>query len=350
MSSVWAIVLAGGSGTRFWPASRAAKPKQLLPLAGPTPLLASSIDRIKDHVPPERVLVATGAHLLDATAKVLPHVPRANLLAEPAPRNTAPCIAWATSRIAKIDPESIVCVFPSDHHVANPKAFSRVLGAAIETAKTDRIVTIGIVPSRAETGYGYIEVGKDIGDAFEVARFIEKPNRERAERYLSANVGATKFLWNAGMFFFRARVMMDAIYKYLPDVAKTLERITDERTLAEEFPRMPSISIDYGVMEKSDRVAVVPGEFGWSDLGSWQTKWELAEKDAEGNALPEGSIAVHSARNLVVGSSPKTWALVHIQDLVIVETEDAVLVVPREHAQDVRAVVEILKARGGTLL
>jgi mannose-1-phosphate guanylyltransferase len=361
MSSVYAVILAGGSGTRFWPASRMSRPKQLLSLAGNEPLLRASIARISAHVPPERVLVATGAHLLEATAEVLPDVPRENLLAEPAPRNTAPCIAWATARIARTDPDAVVCVLPSDHHVTDQHAFSRIVGMAIDAARGDRIVTIGIVPTRAETGYGYVEVGDAIAQGvFAVRRFVEKPDRDRAEEYLSANADSIRYLWNAGMFFFRARVMMDAVCKYLPEVASGLARIEqaakqgqEERVLAEVFPRLPSISIDYGIMEKASFIAVIPGSFGWSDLGSWQSAWELAEKDDDGNVLPPGAVSVGSARNLVsvmTKGKPRTWALAHVEDLVIVETDDAVLVIPRERAQDVRAVVEILKARGGHLL
>jgi len=285
----------------------------------------------------------------------VPRVPRENLLAEPAPRNTGPCIAWATSRIARTDPDAIVCVLPSDHHVANEKEFSRVAQAAIQCAETNHIVTIGIVPTRAETGYGYVEVGDPIGGgAFAITRFVEKPDRETAERYLAE---VPKYLWNAGMFFFRARVMMNAFYKYLPDITSGLTRIDEaakrgeeQRVLEEVFPRFPSISIDYGIMEKTSGVAVVPGDFGWSDLGSWQSMWELAKKDADGNAVPASAVCVGSARNLVRSESTKTWALAYVEDLVIVETEDAVLVIPRSRAQDVRAIVDILKARGTNLV
>lgn len=347
-----AVVLAGGAGTRFWPASRRARPKQLLPLVGGESLLRLTLARIAPRVPIDDVLVATGAHLAEATAAALPELPRENLLAEPAPRNTGPAIAWATWRIAKTEPDAVVCVFPSDHFVADEPAFHRALDAAIACAAAGRVVTLGVVPSRPETGFGYVERGGDLGGgAFAALRFVEKPDLATAERYLAAGT----FSWNAGMFFFRASVMKDAVRRYLPELAAGLDRVlADERALAEVFPRLPSISIDYGVMEKAaaeQRVAIVPGDFGWNDLGSWQSAWELAERDAAGNALPPGAVAVGASRNLVVASGrPKTWALAYVEDLVIVETEDAVLVIPRSRAQEVRDVIAALEARGSRLL
>ena len=361
MSNVYAVVMAGGAGTRFWPASRALRPKQLLPLAGPEPLLAATVRRLAPRVPAERVFVATGAHLLEQTAAVLPAVPRKNLLAEPVPRNTAPCIAWATAVIARTDPDAIVCVFPSDHHIADEASFLAVVDQAIAGAEAGAIVTVGVVPTRPETGYGYVEVGEDRGGGVHrVLRFVDKPDRARAETYLAENAHRHKYLWNAGMFFFRAHLMLDAVRTHLPDLAEGLAAIdagaragAEAKALGEVFPTLPSVSIDYGVMEKERNVAVVPGDFGWNDLGSWQSAWELADKDAAGNALPAGAIAVGAQNNLVasLATGPKKlWALAHVSDLVIVETDDAVLVLPRERAQDVRAIVDELKARGGALL
>jgi mannose-1-phosphate guanylyltransferase len=329
-----------------------------LPLAGPEPLLAATVRRLASRIPAERVFVATGAHLLEQTAVVLPSVPRANLLAEPVPRNTAPCIAWASAVIARADPDAIVCVFPSDHHVTDEAAFLAVIDRAIAGAERGAIVTVGIVPTRPETGYGYIEVGGELAPGLNrVERFVEKPDRPRAEAYLAANAHGHKFLWNAGMFFFRAHLMLDAVRSHMPDLAEGLAAIDEAarrgdeaKTLAAVFPTLPSVSIDYGVMEKERNVAVVPGDFGWNDLGSWQSAWELAPKDAAGNALPDGAVAVEAHGNLVTSlasGKKKVWALAHVDDLVIVETDDAVLVLPRERAQDVRAIVEALKARNG---
>ncbi len=356
MSKVYAVIMAGGAGTRFWPASRANRPKQLLPLAGNAneSLLAATVRRLEPLIPPERVYIATGAHLAEATAKDLPRVPVKNLLAEPTPRNTAPCIGWATATIARHDPDAILAVLPSDHFMADEPGFRATVEHALEGARQGFLTTIGVVPTRPETGYGYIEVGAAAGkELFAVSRFVEKPDRARAEEYLRSG----SYLWNAGMFFFRAGTMLEAIRTHLPALADGLARIDaaaakgqEAEELARTFPELPSISIDHGVMEKAPRLAVVKGSFGWNDVGSWESAWELASKDAAGNALPEGAIAVEARGNLVrdLTSTPgkRVYALVGVSDLVVVETDDALLVIPRDKAQDVRAVVDALKARG----
>ena len=340
--AVHAIVLAGGAGTRFWPASRGAQPKQLLPLVGDESLLAATVRRIAPMVPPERVLVATGAHLLEATRAALPNVPAENFLAEPAPRNTAPAIAWATAVAARRDPEAACMVLPSDHFIGAPDAFRAAVASALLGARRGFLTTIGIRPTRPETGYGYVELGDEIdGDVFEARRFVEKPSLDVAEGYVASG----KYLWNAGMFFYGARAMLDALAEHLPEIARA---VATDAPVPPGFATLPSVSIDKGVMEKAARVAVVPGDFGWSDLGSWQSAWELAEKDADENVLPAGAVAVDARGNLVWerAKTKRTYALVGVSDLVVVETDDAVLIVPRERAQDVRLVVEKLRAAG----
>lgn len=353
MERVHAVILAGGSGTRFWPASRRLRPKQLLALAGGSdePLIGATLRRLEPLVPPERVWISTGTALVGASAAALPRVPRQNFLAEPVGRNTAPCIGLATAMIARTDPDAIVAVLPADHTIADEPGFREVLERALRIAEDGWLTTVGIVPTRPETGYGYIELGEPIAAGVHaVARFVEKPSRARAEGFLAGG----RHLWNAGMFFFRAAVMRDAIREHLPELSRGLERIIaagdeEERALAEIFPTLPSISIDHGVMEKAARMAVVPGDFGWNDVGSWQVTWEMSAKDPAGNALPADTIAIDAHDNLVVDRSPgqkKRWALLGVSNLVIVETDDAVLVIPRERAQDVRLVVDALAARG----
>jgi len=358
MAKVYAVIMAGGAGTRFWPASRSRRPKQLLPLAGGSdePLLAATVRRLAPLVTEDRVVVVTGEHLADATARAVPGVPRAQILCEPAARNTAPCIAWATATIQRMDPEAIVMVLPSDHFIRDEAAFRRVLEQASSTAAEGRVTTVGIVPTRPETGYGYIELGDPIPGAVSgaraVARFVEKPDLTRAQAFVEGK----KHLWNAGMFFFRAKDMESLVEAHLPELAKGVAEIDRAARAGGEadavkriFPTLPSISIDHGVMEKASGLAVVPGDFGWNDVGSWESAWELGEHDAAGNVLPAGAIAIDAKNNLVrKEAGEKVIALVGVSGLVVVETEDAILVIPRERAQDVRLVVDALKASGRT--
>ena len=359
MAKVYAVIMAGGAGTRFWPASRSLRPKQLLPLAGGSgeTLLAATVRRLAPLVTEDRVIIVTGEHLAEATKKALPGVPADQILCEPAPRNTAPCIAWANATVARLDPDALVAVLPSDHFITDEAAFRAVLASALESAAAGRVTTVGIVPTRPETGYGYIEVGDAIGGgpARAVARFVEKPDRARAEQFLAGG----RHLWNAGMFFFRASDMTKLVDEHLPELGRGVSEIDAAARAGNEtavvkkiFPTLPSVSIDHGVMEKASGLAVVPGDFGWNDVGSWQSSWELAERDDAGNAVQEGSLVIEGKNNLVraLGSSKKTIALVGVDDLVVVETEDAILVIPRERAQDVRLAVEALKKAGRTQL
>ena len=289
----------------------------------------------------------TGEHLADATAAAVPGVPRDHLLCEPAARNTAPCIAWANATIAALDPDAVVMVLPSDHFITDVPGFQNVLKSAVAAAEAGNVTTVGIVPTRPETGYGYIEVGAPIGgksgpEARHVASFVEKPNREKAEQLVTA--GPQKYLWNAGMFFFRVKDMAALLEQHLPTVAAGVAEMgSDLAKIKEIFPTLQSISIDVGVMEKAGNLAVVPGDFGWNDVGSWQSAWELAPKDASGNALEAHHLALGDASNNLVRGK-KTIALVGVSDLVVVETDDAILVIPRERAQDVRLIVDALKA------
>jgi mannose-1-phosphate guanylyltransferase len=349
--AIYAVVLAGGSGTRFWPASRKARPKQLMALApgSSEALIAATVRRLAPVVTdPAQILIATSEPLLEATRAALPTLPEASFLGEPMARNTAPCIAWATQLIAERDPAAIVVVVPSDHHIVDEGAFARALVTAIESARTGVITTIGVEPTRPETGYGYIEVAEPLGPSLHrVARFVEKPSREIAAQYLASG----SFLWNAGYFIFRADVMLAAIAKALPPLARALERLDGSpEAVRAMFALAPAVSIDVGVMEKTTPLHVVPAKMGWSDLGSWGAAWELSPKDAHDNAAEPGTVAIDARGNLVraVGERRRLVALVGVEDLCIIETDDALLIMPRERAQDVREVVATLEAAGRT--
>lgn len=357
----YVVILAGGAGTRFWPASRQQRPKQFLPL-GPDPdepLLRATVRRLLPLCPPSHILIATGAHLAAATRAIVPEIPAENVLAEPVPRNTAPCIGWATRVIARRDPDATVAVFPADHAVVDEEAFRDAVLEALSLAHRGAIATIGLSPTRPETGYGYIEIGAPIGHlSHRVQRFVEKPDLDRARAFVEGGA----HLWNGGMFFYQARRLEADLRAALPDLAAGLDRIDEAaqsgreaEALDDVFPMLPSISIDHGVIEKASNLAVVRGDFGWSDVGSWQSAWELAPRDGSDNAAPAHAVLAGGARgNLVrdlrTHGQRRTIALVGVDDLVVVETDDALLILPRERAQDVRLVVDELKRRGSSLV
>jgi mannose-1-phosphate guanylyltransferase len=366
-SPVFALVLAGGAGTRFWPASRALRPKQMLPLVGDAAMLRQTVERVLPLCAEGdassagsgwgRVRIATGVHLQDAVRTLLPELAEHQLFLEPVARNTAPCIAWAAWVIARTEPDAVVMVLPSDHHIADVKRFRATLRAAVESARTGVITTIGVRPTRPETGFGYIEVEgpAEDGKARRALKFVEKPDAERAAAYVAGG----RHLWNAGMFFFRAKDMVAAVERHLPKVAEGLRildqaagRGEEEQALFSVFPNLPSISIDHGVMDHLPELAVVPGDFGWSDVGSFQAAWELGAKDEHANVSPPGSVLVEGSGNYVLdlraaeAGKKRVIALVGVDDLVVVETDDALLVTRRDRAQDVKLVVDELKRRG----
>jgi mannose-1-phosphate guanylyltransferase len=358
MTDVHVLVLAGGAGTRFWPASRAAMPKQLLPLSGTAPMIAETLRRVRPLLrSADHAWIATGTSLVSATREVVPEVSPQRYLVEPAARNTAPCIAWAAASVARIDPDAVVVVLPSDQHVADEEEFLLVVERAVLSARKGLITTIGIKPTRPETGFGYVEVGEADGTAHRGIRFVEKPDRVTAEKLVESG----RFLWNAGMFVFRAKDMVDAVRTHLPQVGDAIAKFDaaaakgeESAVVAEIFPSLPGVSIDVGVMEKVASFAVVPGDFGWSDVGSWESAWELASKDDIGNHGPEGTVFAAAQRNHVVDlrtdatEKKRVVALVGVDDLCVIETDDATLIVPRERAQDVRLAVEALKQAGRT--
>ena len=338
--SLHAVILAGGSGTRFWPLSRAKKPKQFLALVTGRTLIAETFLRVEPLCSNERAWVVCGADHAEAVRKALPGLPPAHLVVEPAARNTAPAIGLACVHALREDRDATLMVLPSDHHIARPDAFRGALSAAARACANGDLLTIGIHPTRPETGYGYLRQGAErSAGVFAVEAFVEKPDAATALRY----VRDPAYSWNAGIFVFRADAMLDALRRHLPQVHETLTRGGD-------FAALRSISIDYGVMEPESqttrRIALVPGDFGWSDVGSFAALPEVRTLDARGNALSGDTLAIDCDDCVVLAEGERLVAALGLRGLCVVDAGDALLVVPRDRAQDVRAIVEALKAQG----
>ncbi len=348
-SDVFPVIMAGGSGTRFWPLSRAGRPKQFLPLATSRPLILETLDRLSGLAPLKNASVVCGKRHAPLVKKALKALPPRNVVVEPEARNTAPAIALAAAHVAHVNPQGVLVVVPSDQHVADVKAFQQAVSEAVRVARDGAIVTLGITPTRPETGYGYIQLGAPLsGTARRVAAFREKPDKATAERYMLSG----EYLWNAGIFVFRADAMMSAFAAYMPALAEPLGHIRgtlgtkkEAATLAREFKKMPATSIDYGVAEKADNIAVVPCACGWSDVGSFNALTDVRPVDASGNVVEGKHALVIDSEGCVVLGAEKPLAVVGMKDVVVVDAGDAMLVLPREKSQDVRKVVEALKAR-----
>jgi mannose-1-phosphate guanylyltransferase len=344
---LYAVIMAGGIGSRFWPKSRRARPKQFLDVFGETTLIQDTVARLGDLVPPERCLVVTHERYVAQTQEQLPDVPARNILAEPQSRNTAPCIAFAAATLLKRDPEATMMVLPADHDIRNTSRFLEVLRVAA-------LVTIGLHPTYPATGYGYIQFDGptehlyDAPTAYPVRTFAEKPDQATAERFIDSG----DFLWNSGIFIWRADTIWHNLEQFLPEAWQAFQPLLHAEAAAEPqaiekaYELSPKISIDYGVMERARSVFVVPGSFGWSDVGDWMAVYDLSEKDAHGNALQGHAIAHDASRCLVQTrkGDKRLVVLVGVHDLLVVDTGDALLVCHRESAQQVKNVVDYLYA------
>jgi mannose-1-phosphate guanylyltransferase len=346
----WAVIMAGGSGTRFWPESRKRCAKQFLSLFGRKTLLEQTFDRIKKVIPSSRILVFTALDKAASTAKRL-HIPRSQVIGEPVGRNTAPCAAWAASLILKKDPSAVLGIFPSDHFIKNENAFAKVLRVAYEQAGNEGMpVTLGIKPSQPHTGYGYLEMaGKKATvrgtPVFFLKRFHEKPRLARARAYLRSG----KFLWNAGIFIWRADCLLETARRELPAVFKEVVKIAaggiSAAAVKKIFSKVPGISIDYGLMEKlSGGILTIPVVMGWSDVGSWSALKDVLPVDKKGNLSIGSNILLESSGNVVKGSG-RLIATVGLKDHVVVDTGDAVLVCPVNKTEFIRKIVVELQKR-----
>jgi mannose-1-phosphate guanylyltransferase len=350
MNPHYGLILAGGRGTRFWPRSRRARAKQVLPFFGDRTLIQQTVDRLRPVLPPERLWILTNEHLRDEIVRQLPEVPKKQILAEPAQRNTAPAIGLAAHILQSIDPQAVMGVFPADHIIGRPRDYLRLVRQALKLADSGKIAVLGIQPRWAETGYGYIEFppGVKPGDAAEVRRFREKPDAATAAGFVAAG----NFYWNAGMFFWKTSVLLDALRQFLPKTATLLSGLPAFRSrqfmprLQEIFPRCENISIDYAVLERASNVAgIAAGDIGWNDVGSWNAVYELHKRDANGNALGSEALIEASSGNYV-HAGKKLVALLGVKDLIVVDTPDALLIADRSHAQQVGDLVKRLEKSG----
>ena len=350
MSHLYGLILAGGRGTRFWPRSRRAQAKQVLKFFGDRSLIQQTVDRLLPVLPPERIWILTNDYLRAEIVKQLPEVPKKQILAEPAQRNTAPAIGLAAHILQSIDPDAVMGVFPADHVIGKPRDYVRLVRPAFKAAKEGKIVVLGIKPRWAETGYGYIEMANvtpERGDG-PVASFREKPDAATAAAFLNAG----NFYWNAGMFFWKTSVLLDALRQFLPKTATLIAGLPPFSSrqfgakMAEVFPRCENISIDYAVLEKASNVVGIPaGDIGWNDVGSWNAVYELQKRDANGNACRADMLIEASAGNYV-DAEKKLVALLGVKDLIIVDTPDALLIADRSRAQQVGEIVKRLEKSG----
>jgi mannose-1-phosphate guanylyltransferase len=343
----YGLIMAGGRGTRFWPRSRKRNAKQVLRFFGERTLIQQTVDRLAPIIPPENIWIVTNELLQPEIRNQLPEVPKRQIIAEPAQRNTAPCIALAAQILHDIEPEATLGVFPADHLILKEARFRNFVKAAYRAAEQGQVVVLGIQPRWPETGYGYIEFPKSVkpgsSDALPVASFREKPDPKTAKKFFERG----HFFWNAGMFFWSASKVLELMRHHQPKTSTLLAGLPSFRNkyfaskLAEAYPLCENISVDYAIIEKAEQVTgIALDDIGWNDVGSWEAVYDLAEKDHNANAST-GELVVENSRGNYVDSK-KTVALVGVDNLIVVDTEDALLVVSRNHAQDVSKLVKTL--------
>lgn len=343
--SICSVIIAGGSGTRLWPLSRAAHPKQFLRLHGKNTMLQTTVKRLSELDINSSITICNEEHRFFVAEQLREIGKLGSIILEPVGRNTAPAIALAALS-AKDDP--LLLVLAADHVIKDEAAFTAAVTRAIPFAEAGKLVTFGIVPSAPHTGYGYIKRGNDLGEGFRVDEFAEKPNMKEAQRYMSSG----EYYWNSGIFLFRASRYLEELEKFRPDILEKCKLSVNDikvdldflRVHKEAFESCPAESVDYAVMEKTDDAVVVPIDAGWSDIGSWSSLWNISDKDDDGNST-HGDVILHSTRNSYVRADNKLIAVIGVDDLVIVSTKDALMVAHKDRTQDVKIITDILKTR-----
>ncbi len=356
MKNYYALIMAGGIGSRFWPISRTAHPKQFIDILGTgKTLIQQTYDRFLKIVPKENIFILTNESYIQLVQEQLPDLDNSQILAEPIMRNTAPCIAYGSHKILKLNPEASIVVAPSDHLIMDSEEFTRCIKKSLETAAThDCLISLGIKPSRPDTGYGYIQYNtKKIGDDFFMVKtFTEKPNKELAKTFVQSG----DFLWNAGIFVWSVKSILNAFKKYLPEMndifreGETIYNTPEEQEFVHTaFSQCTNLSIDYGIMEKAENVYVLPSEFGWSDLGTWASVYDLSEKDYVGNAvIPSEMVIMYDSSNCMVNvPKGKLVIMQGLHDFIVVEDNNTLLICPRSEEQEIKQIVGDVKQRFG---
>lgn len=345
---LFAVIMAGGVGSRFWPRSRQENPKQLIQIFGKNTMIQDTVSRLEGLIKNENIFIITNQIQKNSIINQLKNIPEENIIAEPFGKNTAACIGLASILIYNKSKDAITIILPADHLIQDQAGFqSTLLNAANFADKSDGLVTIGIKPTRPETGYGYIQIIEKQVDKeiFKVQTFAEKPNLSTAKRFVEAG----DFLWNSGMFIWKSEVILNEISLYLPELYEgllELEKVIStenfNETLTKVYGQLASISIDYGIMEKSNKVFLIKGNFDWSDVGSWEEVYQLSEKDENGNAKM-GDFYAENSFGSYVFNPKKFTAIVGLENIIVIETDDALLICNRDNAQDVKHVVDYLK-------
>jgi mannose-1-phosphate guanylyltransferase len=348
-----AVIMAGGSGTRFWPQSRMAKPKQFLDVVGDKSMIRLTMDRLLEELPKEKIFVVTAESQVKLVKKHLPDLPSKNIIIEPFGMNTAPCIALSYAYIKRFAAlTETMIVVPADHLITKVDVFWENINKSQELARGGNLVTFGIIPTYPATGYGYIQAGDKENDfSYQVAQFKEKPNYETAQEFLKAG----NFFWNSGMFSWTLGTIEETYQKFLPQVTKVLDLIEAEwnkngesADISEIYSQMPKIPVDIGIMEKAEKRAVIPVDLGWSDVGSWRALADVSPSDNNKNTIAGKSFVIDSQGNYI--RTKKFVSLIGVEDMVLVETEDAILLAKKERSEEVKKVVEYLKENDEKLL
>jgi mannose-1-phosphate guanylyltransferase len=352
---IYGVILAGGSGTRLWPRSRAAAPKQLLDILSEKTMLQETVDRLQPLIPPERLLVMTGAVHAPMVGQQVPQIPLENIVVEPYGHNTAPAVGLAAIRIRQRDPDGVMAIFSADHSISRAGEFRQIVAAAGRVAERGSLVTLGILPGRPETGYGYIERGAlhdkvDGREVFYVEHFLEKPDQAKAEEYVASG----NYFWNAGIFIWKVSTIMEEFARHMPQLhgqllqmERVLGRPNEDEVINQIWSEVEDQSIDYGIMEHARDVMVIPTSVGWSDVGDWAALLSILPRDERDNVVLGPHVSLDTEESLIYGRN-RLIATIGLRDMIVVDTDDVVLVCHRSRAQEVKKLVDRLRAQGET--